>query len=89
MYLIETLRRARHFETVEEVKDCCINITTEFAQYNFCFIEFETDEYLGIYYTSSDFTERFVLLSKEYIVSVSIVYKDDIHFEELNTDQYV
>ena len=84
----ELIKEIKDYESIEEVKDCCINILTEFMQYNFCFIDFETENHLGIYCTNSDFTERFVLISKKYIVSISFVYQQDIDFEIPNVSQY-
>lgn len=74
------------YEEKEELKDCCINILTEFSQYNLCFIDFETENHLGVWVTHEDMTERFVLIEKKYIVSVSIVYEQDIVLEENNED---
>lgn len=82
------LQEGEGFSSLEEVKDCCVNILTEFVQYNFCFIEFETKDHLGVYCTHSDLTERFVLISKKYIVSVSIVYQQDIVIDEPNMNEY-
>ena len=83
MRFLEVLQKIGKYETIDDVKEyCCIHILTEFVQYNFCFIDFETDEFLGIYYTAEDFTEKFVLLSKKYIVSMSLVYQQDLNFSE-------
>ncbi|MBR6515632.1 MAG: hypothetical protein IKT40_02120 [Bacilli bacterium] len=89
MGYMEILQKARNYETIEEVKDCCVNILTEFVQYNFCFIEFETDDYLGVYYTHTDFTERFILIVKKYIVSVSVVYQQDMNIDKPNVSEYI
>ena len=72
------LKNQMGYENEEDVKNCCVNIVTELMQYNLCFIDFENETHLGVYYTHEDFTERFVLLSKKYIVSISIVYEQDI-----------
>lgn len=82
------IKKARKYDTIEEVKDCCVNILTEFAQYNLCFIDFETEDHLGIYCTNADFTERLVLIEKKYIVSILFVYQQDIDFEIPNFSQY-
>ena len=90
MEYLEILKKINDYNTIEEVKEfCCVNIQTEFTQYNFCFIDFETDKFLGIYYTCTDFTERFVLLKKKYIVSISLVYQQDIEKEIPNVSEYV
>lgn len=85
----QMLKKAGNYENIEDVKDCCISILTEFTQYNFCFIDFETKTHLGIFCTHSDFTERFVLISKKYIVSISMVYQQDIEFDEPNVSEYM
>lgn len=76
------LMKIMGYKKEEELKDCCINILTEFAQYNLSFIDFETEDFLGIWVTHEDMTERFTLLDKKYIVSVSIVYEQDIVIEK-------
>lgn len=76
------LMRIMNYENEEDLKDCCINILTEFIQYNLCFIEFETKDHLGVWVTHEDMRERFTLLEKKYIVSISIVYEQDIVIEE-------
>ncbi len=91
MNYMEMLQKAMNYETLDDVKDCCINITTEIMQYNFSFIEFETDDHLGVYYTAEDFTERFILIKKKYIHSISIVYKQDMTIDnnKLNDSGYI
>ena len=89
MSYMEILQKARNYKTIEEVKDCCVNILTEFVQYNFYFIEFETDVYLGVYCTHTDFTERFILIVKKYIVSVSVVYQQDMNINKPNVSEYI
>ena len=89
MSYMEILQKARNYKTIEEVKDCCVNILTEFVQYNFCFIEFETDDYFGVYCTHTDFTERFILIVKKYIVSVSVVYQQDMNINKPNVSEYI
>lgn len=64
------------------LKDVCVNILTEYEEYPLSFIEFETDDLLGIKATRADFTEGFVILNKKYISSISVVYKNDIIFTE-------
>lgn len=66
----------------DNIGDVCLNIFTEQENYPLSFIEFETRDFLGINYTDIDFTERFVILNKKYIVSMGIVYRDDIIIEE-------
>lgn len=80
------LMKAMKLESEDELEDCCINILTEFVQYNLCFIDFETETHLGIWVTHEDMTERLVILDKKYIVSISIVYQQDIEIEEPETN---
>lgn len=65
-----------------DVKDICLTIDTETSAYPLSFIEFETRDFLGINYTDSEFKERFVVLNKKYIVSVAMVYQDDIEIDD-------
>lgn len=66
----------------DDVEKVCLTIDTEGATYPLSFIEFETRDFLGINYTDSDFTERFVVLNKKYIMSVAMVYQDEIFVED-------
>lgn len=62
----------------EEVRDVCVCITTVDIEYFMSFIEYETDDALGIRYVTIDNTERFIILNKQYIINVSIIYEQDI-----------
>ena len=84
----DVLKKVMKYDSVEDIKDCCINVLTEFVQYNFCFIDFETEDLLGLWVTHEDFTERFVVLEKKYVVSISIVYEQDITIEEEDNNYY-
>ena len=70
----------------DEIGEVCLNIDTETQRYALSFIEFETRDFIGINYTDVDFTERFVILNKKYIISMGIVYRDDIVIEEPNSN---
>lgn len=70
----------------KEVHDVCVTITTEMDSYPLSFIEFETRDFLGINFTDPDFKERFVVLNKKYVVSIAIVYQDDIIIEEKDSN---
>lgn len=85
-FYTEVLKKQLNTESLE---DCCFNIVTEFSQYNYCFIDMETENFLGISVTHSDFTERFVLLEKKYIVSVHVVYQQDLSESDVNHDAYI
>ena len=80
------LQKAMNYDSIEKIHDCCINILTEFSQYNLCYIEYETDTHLGIFVTCEDMKERFVLINKKYIVDVAIVYKDDLKLDDSKDD---
>lgn len=73
----EALKRGMGYKE-SEVNEACVNILTETDEYPLSFIEFETRDFLGIKTTREDFTEGFVVLNKKYIVSISIVYQNDI-----------
>lgn len=59
-------------------KNICVNISTIIADYNMCFIEYEDEEKLGVYITGNDGRERYLIINKESIVSLQVVYRDDI-----------
>lgn len=69
-----------------ELSDVCISVATEDYVYPFSFLEYEDEEHLGIYYTAEDLSERFIILNKKYIISVGIVYQQDLIFEEEDID---
>ncbi|MBO5180159.1 MAG: hypothetical protein J6B87_07445 [Clostridia bacterium] len=73
----EALKRGMGYKE-SEINEACVNILTETDEYPLSFIEFETRDFLGIKTTREDFTEGFVVLNKKYIVSISIVYQNDI-----------
>ena len=83
--LSELLQKAESHKSLDEL---CVNIFTTTDQYNLCFIEFETKNHLGVYCTHSDGTERFVLLTKKYITSISIVYQQDINVDIPNVSEF-
>lgn len=65
----------------EQVSDTCLCITLSDIAYNMAFIDYENDDCLGVNYTASDGTERFVVINKDHIVDVAVVYQQDIDFE--------
>lgn len=69
----------------KDISEVCVNITTESQVYPLSFIEFETRDFLGINFTDIDFTERFVILNKKYVMSMALVYQDDIVLDEKPT----
>lgn len=78
--------------SIEEVPRLCVCITTYDMVYALSFIEDEDDKYIGIYYTTVDGTEKFVILNKEQILSVEMVYEQDIkdalEYEEDEDNMY-
>ena len=81
MGYIEALKRGMGYED-SEVNDACLDILTETDKYPLSFIDFETENFLGIRKTRPDGTEGFVVLNKKYIVSISIVYRGDIQLDK-------
>lgn len=77
MGYLDIIRRGENY-TEEEIHDVCVNIVTETHDYNLAFIEFETQDLLGVRVTRHDFSEGLVILNKKYIVSVTMVYEGDI-----------
>lgn len=65
-----------------EIGSICLNIETENMVYPLAFIEFETRDFIGVNYTEDDFTERFVVLNKKYVVSMAMVYANEIYGEK-------
>lgn len=62
----------------EEVSDKCLRITLLDVVYNMAFIDYENEDCLGVNYTANDGTERFVVINKDHIVDVAIIYQQDI-----------
>ena len=71
-------------------KHICTNITTITDIYTLCFIEYEDHEKIGAYITGEDGRERYLIIYKDQIVAVQVVYENDIRIqlrkEEDNTD---
>ena len=70
-----------------EVNDVCVSVITIDSEYFMSFIQYETEDVLGIQYTTTDGTERFIALNKAHIISVGVVYQQDYDtiFEEDNS----
>ena len=64
-------------------KNICVNITTITDLYNLCFIEYEDHKKIGCYITGEDGRERLIIINKEQIVAIQVVYEQDI---DLNPD---
>lgn len=62
-----------------EIKDLCVSITlNEGITYPLCFIEEENYKFLIVASTGEDACERIVIIDKKNIMSVSVVYQQDI-----------
>ena len=59
-------------------KHICLNITTITDIYNLCFIEYEDEDKLGVYITGDDGRERYLIINKAQIVSLQVVYEQDL-----------
>ena len=69
-----------------DTEHICVNISTVIADYNLCFIEYEDDQKIGVYITGNDGKERFLIIYKEAIVSLQVVYQEDIKIGENGDD---
>lgn len=67
----------------------CLNITTITDIYTLCFIEYEDYEKLGCYITGTDGKERFIIIYKDQIVALQVVYENDIHLKKDKPDVMV
>ena len=61
-----------------DIKDIPLIINMVDTSYPLAFIDYETDETIGINYTVEDGTERFVVINKKYIIDIGIMYSQDI-----------
>jgi hypothetical protein len=72
--ITELLRTALEIDP----KHVCLNINTITDIYPLCFIEYEDTEKIGAYITGEDGRERFLIIYKEHIVSLQVIYEQDI-----------
>ena len=75
MSLTEILKR--HMD-VEDVNDICISIELEDGILPFAFIREELDDSLVVDNTDEMGYEKIVIVPKKSIVTISVVYQDDI-----------
>lgn len=73
--------------TENDVKDVCVFISMLDTTYPMAFIDYEDDGIIGVNYTVKDGTERFVIINKEHIVDVGIVYEQDFHMEHEDEEE--
>ena len=82
---------SRILESLTEIdmKELCISVDVGEIIYPFSFIRDETPEYLIIDSTGDDGRERMVLVPKDKIISVNIVYQQDMDklFEKKEEDR--
>lgn len=71
---------------IDDVTELCVSIDVGEIVYPLCFIRKETLKYLIVDSTGDDGCERVVIISKDKIVSVNVVYEQDISFEEVKRD---
>jgi hypothetical protein len=74
----------KHLNT--DPKHICVNITTITDLYNLCFIEYEDPYKIGAYITGDDGRERFIIINKEQIVAIQVIYEQDLQIEPKNED---
>lgn len=60
----------------------CTTITTITDIYTLCFIEHEDCEKIGVYVTGEDGRERYLVIMKDQIVAVQVIYEQDIQVKE-------
>ena len=78
MNLTELLTRTLN----TDIEYICLNITTITDLYNLCFIDYEDHEKLGVYITHEDGRERFLIIYKNQIVALQVVYEQDIQIKD-------
>ena len=71
----------KHME-LEDIKDLCISIDLVEVVYPLCFIREETSDYLVVDNTDENGFEKVVIIPKENILSVKVVYQQDIDLLE-------
>ena len=63
---------------IDSVKDLCIRVELKEIVYPLCFIRKEYVNYLVIDSTGDDGNERVVIIPKSKIISICVVYQQDI-----------
>ena len=69
---------------LDDVKDLCVTVDCKEIVFPLCFIRKETLKYLVVDSTRDDGTEGVIVIPKDKVLSVSVVYEQDIQglFEE-------
>lgn len=68
-------------------KHICLNITTLTDIYPLCFIEYEDNNKIGAYITGEDGRERFLIINKEHIIALQVIYEQDIELGVKNDNE--
>ena len=76
-------------EMKTDKKYICTTITTLTDIYHLCFIEHEDHEKIGAYTTGEDGRERYLIIMKQHIVSLQVIYEDDIKLDPEEKDVMV
>ena len=63
---------------IKDIEGICIRVEMDALVYPLCFILEETDNELVVASTGDDGAERIVIINKAKIVSVNVVYQQDI-----------
>ena len=78
---------------LDNIKDVCVKIDLKDIYYPLTFISYENFKYLVIDATGDDGNERKVIIPKSEIISVSVVYQQDIDLifevDDEEKDMYV
>lgn len=74
---------------IDNIDNLCVSITSKDIVYPFSFIYSESKDYLVIDNTGEDGLERKIIIPKSEIVSITIVYEQDINqlFEDENNNR--
>ena len=64
-----------------DIEQICTNITTITDIYPLYFIEYEDHEKIAGYLTGEDGRERYLIINKEQIVSLQVIYEQDIEIQ--------
>lgn len=64
-----------------DIEQICTNITTITDIYPLYFIEYEDHEKIAGYITGTDGRERYQIIYKTQIVSIQVVYQNDIKIQ--------
>ena len=67
-----------------DIEYICLNITTITDLYPLYFIDYEDHEKIAGYITGDDGRERYLIINKTQIVSLQVVYEQDININPDN-----